>query len=208
MSIKIADVGPVVATCYTGQNKVLENFVYVWTIADFKNKMKRCKLGELIKSDVFHIGDTKWYIGLYPAGYHENSKGFVVVCLWQESKKDITVIYEFFTGKKKNGEFIIVSDQVTKKFEEGHRSVRPIILCSHQKINMISQILRDGSLELISRISVKGAVATITTSDEVNKKEREKIERFKVGDDFEKMLHAGEETDFEVWCEGDVIRCH
>ena len=30
----------------------------------------------------------------------------------------------------------------------------------------------------------------------------------KLGDDMEKMMTNDEATDFEVWCDGEVINCH
>ena len=83
-----SDVGPTMAFCYTGRNNVSENFVHVWTIADFKKKMEIYRPGESIDSDNFHIGDTEWHFRLYPSGLLEGSKG-VTLCLNQVSEKTV-----------------------------------------------------------------------------------------------------------------------
>ena len=76
MSSNIADVGPLMAMFYTGPRNVSKDFVHVWTIADFENKMK--KSGGGIETDIFHIGDTQLRLVLLPNGT-EQYKGLVKV---------------------------------------------------------------------------------------------------------------------------------
>ena len=76
MSFAIADVGPPTAHCYTGPDDP-ENFVHVWTIADFENKMKNSGYVAVV-SDNFHIGDTQWRLMLFPNGVDERNKGLGV----------------------------------------------------------------------------------------------------------------------------------
>ena len=106
MSNTVSDVGPIIASCYTGPNNVTENYVHVWTISDFKNKMEKFKTGERIWCDSFHIVDTEWKLSLDPAGNGQEDRGWVSVYLFQESKKTVTASFDFFTGKLSTGEFI------------------------------------------------------------------------------------------------------
>ena len=73
--INFSDVGPTMAFFHTGPYNVPENFVHVWTIADFKKKMEMYRPGEYFESDNFHIGDTEWHFRLYPMGEEEVAKG-------------------------------------------------------------------------------------------------------------------------------------
>jgi speckle-type POZ protein len=76
---------------------------------------------------------------------------------------------------------------------------------SHEDLNNLP-ILKDGSFEIISRITVKGANAK--TDEEVAKEEIIKKEFFTISSDFEKMMNNEETTDFEIVCHGEVLKCH
>ena len=69
-----ADVGPPMASCYTGP-EVTEGFVFSWIIADFRDKMRNFKTGKKLESSIFHIGETKWRMELYPSGVNRFSDG-------------------------------------------------------------------------------------------------------------------------------------
>ena len=58
----------------------------------------------------------------------------------------------------------------------------------------------------MTRIKIEGDIAK--SSVEKGREDLAKEEKLKVLDDIENMLSTGEATDFEVWCEGEVIKCH
>ena len=210
---------PPTAHCYTGPDDP-ENFVHVWTIADFRNKMEKYKLGEVITSDEFLIGDTKWYLELYPAGYEDDEyddegSPWVGVYLHQESQKTVEATFWFFTGKTKTGDggFNVWEEFSKIKWAEGFVDGEDEATCcgtaffvSHETIGNLDMLSPNGSFELITKIKVKGAIAR--TGDEIITEELTKRERMKVGGDIEKIMASGEATDFEVWCDGEVINCH
>ena len=167
MSGTIADVGPPTAHCYTGPDDP-ENFVHVWTIAEFRNKMEKYKLGEEIMSDYFLIGDTKWYLELYPAGCDDDDEGWVGAYLHQESQKTVEVAFRFFTGKAKTGEFAVAEKIANVKWVEGLVDGEGIDeafsgwgspnFVSHEDIVNLEMLSINGSLELVTRIKFKGAI--------------------------------------------------
>ena len=175
MSVNIADIGPTMAACYTGPT-VRKNFVHVWTIADFKNKMEKSKTGKRILSDGFYIGDTEWHLWLYPAGRREEDKGWVSVFIDQKSNKTVTATFDFFTGKLSTGEFIKTCGTSSEKQwveNSGENGWGRNQFVSHEDINNLP-LLRDGSFEMISRITVNGANAKTdldVATEEIYRKE-------------------------------------
>merc|ERR550519_2600567 len=87
----------------------------------------------------------------------------------------------------------------------GHRGWGLAKFVSHENINDLP-ILKDGSFELISRITVKGA--NPKTAVEVATEEITKKEILTISSDFEKMMTCEETTDFEIVCNGQVLKCH
>ena len=73
-------------------------------------------------------------------------------------------------------------------------------------LQFFTEILKDGSFELITRIKLDGAIAK--TSEEINTEKLAKKGKMKVAEDIEKMMTNVETADFEVWCEGEVVKCH
>ena len=73
-------------------------------------------------------------------------------------------------------------------------------------ISRSKKLLKDGSLELITRIKVEGA--NIKTDAEVASEELSKMEVEKVLVDFEEMMKREEAADFKICCEGKVFNCH
>ena len=142
------------AVCYTGPRNISENFGHVWSVADFENKMKNSKTGDLIQSDIFHIGDTKWQLVIFPNGIEGHEK-IILVALIQMSKKTVTVSWDLFTGKKSTGQFVKMARGSRAKME---REVWEAVVVSHEEINTLP-ILKDGIFELISNIAVKGPAA-------------------------------------------------
>ena len=164
-SIKVADVGPTTVSCYTTDLDENESFVYNteefvhrWTITGFKEKMKKF---EHILSERFQIGNTIWSIVLWPAGV-PGKKGWVAVKLCQLSEKSVKVKFDFLTGISESMEFIKAchfeeewADGYVKGLGELSRFGENFV--SHEEINNMP-ILKDGCLQLITRITISGDV--------------------------------------------------
>ena len=93
--IKVNSVGLTSVSCHTGPGNVNRQFIYNtsgfvhrWTIEGFKEKMESLPNGIPLRSKSFRIGDTKWGITVFPAGF-VGSPGGVSVFLEQRSKKSV-----------------------------------------------------------------------------------------------------------------------
>ena len=116
----------------------------------------------------------------------------------------MTVVCDFFTGKQSTGEF--AKKARAEYIEMGTYQCWGNSLVSHEEIKALP-ILKNGTFELVSKITVKGPGTETCIEREI--KEMVKEEGLKLIGDMTKMLIRDDVTaDFEIVCRDEVIKCH
>ena len=124
----------------------------------------------------------------------------------EKEPKPVSVVCDFFTGKQSTGEFAKKARAEDIKLETYQCWGTPLV--SHEEIKALP-ILKNGTFELVSKITVKGPGAETCVGREMEEMVTE--EGLKLIGDMKNMLVGGDEdatADFEIVCQGEVIKCH
>ena len=93
--------------------KDVDKATLVFSINNFERAKHIKKVGQLLKSDSFIIGVSKFNLQIYPSGETEEDQGFVSVYLNNASEHSVTGKYTMIIGNKVSQQsFELESDEV------------------------------------------------------------------------------------------------
>jgi len=192
-----------VVVAYTGR-KEMATQTLEWTIADFEEKTKTAKTGEMIKLEDIEVGETKWYFELYPAGATTDEKDAVSIFCYSKNDAPTTAKMLFSINN-----IFYCWDNFTHNFEvdtENDWGYPKFIM--HNAKNF-QKLLVNGELMLGITIIVYGEEeTTIKVKDCQNLDAIEVTEKMKLGKDLKECWMNDEFSDVQIKCDGVIFYCH
>jgi len=198
---------------YTGREE-LANLKFEWNISELEQQIKTGKVGESVKLEDVNVGETKWYSRVFPNGQTNTRNDAVGVYVYSLNKAPVHTKVSFSV---KNTESSVIVFQkwpfnhtfaaLTNASCDGHGFDK---FLTHKKIKDDANILSNGSLHLVIKITVFGEVKTtrrpINNDQDIGSTEIQ--ERLRVSEHLKDSWTNEKFSDVHIKCGGQVFYCH
>jgi len=193
---------------FTGKDKLREGKVS-WIVADILDKMN-LEHGNSIRSNIITIMDTKWLIKIYPNGKQDTGgKGKIVVGIWLENNRDVTVDFEIKVGKSELGWFKTVTENNRKC---NIRTGAAVLELSHKEVfENKERLITFSKMEFLIKITLIGEGSTCA---EVNLQQETVLNSFEIeglselSQNFASLLWDESSSDFLIVCGEESFPVH
>jgi len=193
------------SVAHTGRKEVATHSVE-WIVSDFMEEINTSKTGEMIKLENVKVGETNWYVQLYPSGQSKGDKDAVSLYCYSKNNVPTTAKMAFFINGQDSWENKTKS--FTENFTENGFPWGYAKFITHKGITD-EKLLVNGELKVEIKITVYGEKeTTIELKDSQNFDAIEIVEKMKLGKDLKECWMSDDFSDVQIKCGEVVFYCH
>jgi len=200
---------------YTGREE-LDSLTFEWNISEFKKKIKTGKVGEYVKLEDIKVGETNWFLRVFPNGVTPLVSNGVSIAFYSRNQVPITT--KLSISVMKNTENSPISGNVYKNikvnrtFPKSNASNKFSRFFTHKQIKDNGRdFLPNGNLRLLIKMTVFGEEKTTRKPSNNDTQEIGSIEiqeKLKVADHLKDSWTDDKFSDVHIKCGGKIFYCH
>jgi len=165
---------------------------HVMIVKNFDSLVKEMEVGKCVQSAKFDVGETKWKVTVYPAGYNEENQEYITISLLNCNDKDVKARVKILCAEVQM-EFIRT---IRKNNGWGSQKFMRKDDCLKKLVNNELQVKVD--------VSIIKEVENKIISGSGLKKDEEKI----ASKYFTKIYNSKDYSDFKIVSNGSEFECH